>query len=542
MRQKKTKGMTASMQQMKKTILFLFIFTLILGFYPQKMQIADSVEAASTITVKYKANGKQKTFKGNKRKVSINSKTVSISKTPIIVINGYNMAPYYEVLVKGSGKIKGSYSPKSKKIILSGNGHKVTLKLNAKTAYVDGRKKTLSVAPQFITYTSSRKTRIVVPIKNIAGYLGFSYKWNGKTNTIELKTSVTPATTEQATTEQATTATTTETSSTTESTATTEAEIEDPDTFGVSSIEVPGAENEDETDDLDGFSYTMYLNRPSEIEKGTIVCTDDYQSRRLKISMPGNQTGFYAQNKPHLASGVSFSCKYDGGSNKTILYFTTKTIKGFQVKEDSSSIYIKHGSPTSMFKNVIVLDAGHGGSDTGATGNGYKEKNMTLAIVKAAKTYFDQNPDYKVYYTRLKDTYPSLSARYKLANEVKADIFISVHINSAGKKATGTETLYNPDRNKKSPSGLSCYKLASYTQKYVLAATGFKNRGLKKRCYRLGNGLAVLSHNNRAATLTEIGFISNPSEAKKMNQKLSSYGKAIYDAVIAASSDYKTNR
>lgn len=520
--------MTASMQQMKKTILFLLFFTLILGFFPQKMQIADSVEAASTITVKYKANGKQKTFKGNKRKVSINSKTVSINKTPIIVINGYNMAPYYEVFVKGSGKIKGSYSSKSKKIILSGNGHKVTLKLNSKTAYVDGRKKTLSVAPQFITYTSSRKTRIVVPIKNIAGYLGFSYKWNGKTNTIELKTSLVSATTEQpaATTTADTSAGTTE----------------NPDTFGMSSIEVPGAENEDETDEPDGFSYTMYLNRPSEIEKGIIACTDDYQSRRLKISMPGDQTGFYAQNKPRLASGVSFSCKYDGGSNKTILYFTTKTIKGFRVKEDSSSIYIKHGSPTSMFKNVIVLDAGHGGSDTGATGNGYKEKNMTLAIVKAAKTYFDQNPDYKVYYTRLKDTYPSLSARYKLANEVKADIFISVHINSAGKKATGTETLYNPDRNKKSPSGLSCYKLASYTQKYVLAATGFKNRGLKKRCYRLGNGLAVLSHNNRAATLTEIGFISNRSEAKKMNQKLSSYGKAIYDAVIAASSDYKTNR
>ena len=59
-----------------------------------------------------------------------------------------------------------------------------------------------------------------------------------------------------------------------------------------------------------------------------------------------------------------------------------------------------------MYKQIVVLDAGHGGSDSGAVANGYKEKNMTLKIVQAAKSYFDDDPDIKVYYTRLSDTYP----------------------------------------------------------------------------------------------------------------------------------------
>lgn len=82
-----------------------------------------------------------------------------------------------------------------------------------------------------------------------------------------------------------------------------------------------------------------------------------------------------------------------------------------------------------MFYRIIVIDAGHGGKDSGATGNGYIEKNMTLKIVQNIKTNFDSDPLYKVYYTRLSDWYPTLTERYDLANTVSADRFLSVHIN-----------------------------------------------------------------------------------------------------------------
>lgn len=84
-------------------------------------------------------------------------------------------------------------------------------------------------------------------------------------------------------------------------------------------------------------------------------------------------------------------------------------------------------------------------------------KNMTLSIVQKTKYYFDRNANYKVYYTRLSDWYPTLSERYQMANNVGADRFVSVHINDVGEisySAKGTETLYNP-KGGKAPSPYS---------------------------------------------------------------------------------------
>lgn len=392
-----------------------------------------------------------------------------------------------------------TYKYSNKKATFTRNNISVSVTINSKTAKVNNVSRTMPVAARMIYLPSSGKNYVMVPGEFITTALGLTYRYSSGVSYIDL-----PAGSGG------------------------NVAGSDPGT-----TEVP--------DDL-SFQPTITFSRPQDVSKGQITCTDDYNNKRLTITMPGNQTGYYKSNAPTLPSGVTFTTSYSSSSNKTSLYFKTSKINGFKVQEDNNNIYIQHGAPTSIFKNVIVIDAGHGGSDSGATGSGYKEKDFTLSIVKAAKTYFDKNSDYKVYYTRLTDTYPSLSQRYTLANDVKADLFISVHINSAGATATGTETLYNPDRNKKSSAGLTCYNLASYVHKYVQASTGFSNRGLKQRCTRLKNGLAVLNNNNGPATLTEIGFISNPSEAKKMASHLSNYGKAVYDSVVYSSAQYPTNR
>ncbi|MDO4555356.1 MAG: N-acetylmuramoyl-L-alanine amidase, partial [Lachnospiraceae bacterium] len=430
------------MKHLKRLIIFMLIISMTLGVTSQFFSpVTLSTEAASKNTVKYTYKGKKKTFTGTKRKVLYNSKAVSLTKTPVIVMSGCHMTPYYETFVKGSVKAKKSYDKKTKTIVLTANSHTVQMKVNSKTAYIDGKKTTLSVSPKMITYTSSKLTRIMVPMKFTAEALGLTYSWNKIAGTIKLK--------QVTTSNNNNTASSGGTSTTASSIETTTESTSESTTAAVSETTV---EEKDTT--ISNFAYTIKVKRPFDVSKGSITCTDDYNNKRLKISMNGDYSSFYTSNKPSMPSGVTFRCSYSAG--KTTLSFTTKKIKGFEVKEDGNYIYIKHGSPTKIYKNVIVIDAGHGGSDTGATGNGYKEKNMTLAIVQAAKKYFDENSNYKVYYTRLTDKYPSLADRYNLANEVKSDLFISVHINSAGKTATGTETLYNPDRNKKSSAGLSC--------------------------------------------------------------------------------------
>ena len=185
-------------------------------------------------------------------------------------------------------------------------------------------------------------------------------------------------------------------------------------------------------------------------------------------------------------------------------------------------------TPVNPGPVTMVIDAGHGGSDSGATGNGLKEKNLTLAIVLGAKKYFDKDPRFKVYYTRTADTYPSLDDRCKLANNNNADLFLCVHINSASSSARGAETLYNPNRNMATTkNGITSKDFATAMQQAVIATTGFTNRGLKSR-----TDLRVLNQTNMPACLIEYGFISNSTEARIMNANTERYGKELYEAVV----------
>ena len=185
-------------------------------------------------------------------------------------------------------------------------------------------------------------------------------------------------------------------------------------------------------------------------------------------------------------------------------------------------------APSSTSKVILVLDAGHGGTDSGASGNGNLEKTMTLRIVTEAKKYFDKDTRFQVYYTRTGDQTLTLENRYTLANNVNADIFISVHINSYKSTSTGTETLYSKDRNTITQKGnISSLELATAMQQGACAATGFENRGLVNR-----PKLYVLKYTNMPACLIEYGFISNRTECISMNANMPNYGRALYQSVV----------
>ena len=111
---------------------------------------------------------------------------------------------------------------------------------------------------------------------------------------------------------------------------------------------------------------------------------------------------------------------------------------------------------------------------------------------------------YDVTMTRDSDWYPALTDRSAQANMMDADAFISIHYNSAGAtSASGIETFaYATEDNK---------RLASSIQAQLIANTGAANRGVKN-----GNKLIVLNTTKVPAVLLELGFLSNPTEAKRM--------------------------
>lgn len=101
----------------------------------------------------------------------------------------------------------------------------------------------------------------------------------------------------------------------------------------------------------------------------------------------------------------------------------------------------QNSSNTKKF--VVVLDAGHGGKDPGAHGSKKykgKEKDVALKIVLALGKKLEKLPNIKVIYTRKTDVFLTLKKRAAIANKAKADLFVSVHCNSASYKAHGTET------------------------------------------------------------------------------------------------------
>ncbi|HHT7190863.1 TPA: N-acetylmuramoyl-L-alanine amidase, partial [Bacillus cereus] len=152
----------------------------------------------------------------------------------------------------------------------------------------------------------------------------------------------------------------------------------------------------------------------------------------------------------------------------------------------------------------LVIDAGHGGYDSGAVGNGLVEKNVTLQIARRVRDILSANYSITIKMTRDSDVFISLSERANIANSFGADYFISFHINSGG--GTGFESyIYN---------GLSDNSSAYKKQQQihtavnpVLTQYSLRDRGAKKANY------AVLRETAMDAILTETAFIDTTFDA-----------------------------
>jgi N-acetylmuramoyl-L-alanine amidase len=155
--------------------------------------------------------------------------------------------------------------------------------------------------------------------------------------------------------------------------------------------------------------------------------------------------------------------------------------------------------PGNNGRKLVVLDAGHGAKDSGAVGvTGKYEKNFNLAIVLKTAELLKKESNIDVVLTRSNDTFLELKDRAALANNLKADIFISVHANSSGSSAaSGTETYYQREASK---------ALANVMHKYLVQATGLSDRGI-----RYGN-FHVIRETKMPAVLLEVGYLSNKKD------------------------------
>jgi len=150
----------------------------------------------------------------------------------------------------------------------------------------------------------------------------------------------------------------------------------------------------------------------------------------------------------------------------------------------------------------IFIDPGHGGTDPGAVGSGLKESDINLdTALRLERILVRRGFDTKM--SRTTDVFVPLAERAEMANNWGADYFISVHSNaSEDPTASGIETLYY----KENTPGMY---LASEIQNQLVLQNGLVDRGIIPR-----PNLAVLRLTSMPAVLVELGFLSNPTEAK----------------------------
>ncbi len=187
-------------------------------------------------------------------------------------------------------------------------------------------------------------------------------------------------------------------------------------------------------------------------------------------------------------------------------------------------------TPNRQGLGVIVVDPGHGGPDVGATRNGIYEKDITLEISKYLGGVLQQM-GYSVIYTRTNDIDLDLEPRVQIAENARADAFVSVHVNSL-------------DVNASSVSGIETYhargstlgrELASYVHSQIIASTGALDRNIR------GAGFYVIAKTSMPAILVETGYITNPAESSNLTSP--NYQRRMAEAIAKGIDQFlKSNR
>lgn len=168
---------------------------------------------------------------------------------------------------------------------------------------------------------------------------------------------------------------------------------------------------------------------------------------------------------------------------------------------------------------TIILDAGHGGYDSGATYNGRREKDDTLALTLAVGERL-QEMGFNVLYTRTDDVYQSVVEKAQIANNSGADYFVSIHRNSSPNPNTysGVQTLIYDD------SGIKAEMARNVNAQ--LERVGFNNLGISER-----TNLAVLRRTQMPAILIEAGFINTDADNTTFDNNFDAIAQAIADGI-----------
>lgn len=263
-----------------------------------------------------------------------------------------------------------------------------------------------------------------------------------------------------------------------------------------------------------------------------ITHRNEYWEGRYTLRLPGDFSGMLGYG--YFWIDDSF---LDGVTIQTIHGYTEiimhqKQVLAYSITADADNVYIRLLLPRERYPRIVVLDAGHGGRESGAVRQGIHEKDLNLDTVLRVVALAERDNLFRVYTTRRTDVAVSLADRARFGNEV-GDLFVSVHYNaSTNTGAHGTETHYWPYSNPRNR------QVSEVFQRNLVNSLGWNDRGLFQSRF------FVIANTYVPSAFLEIGFMSNSNEldriANPQNRQIAA--EAIYQAILEIFQSYQPPR
>lgn len=408
-----------------------------------------------------------------------------VSDVPPIVRNSTTLVPV-RVVTENLG-YDVQYSKENKQVTVENGDRKLIMVLDQMTAYINGEETQMTMPP------TVQSERVLVPIRFMSNFLGIDISWDQQSKTVLLYSPPPPPPEPEPEPELPVDPSEGESG---EEGVQTPAEVtgyiqyiwyED----DVVYVKYDGSLKASHFTlsnpnriviDLPNGAYSPEMGPDADFTKvaeSKIVVEDHPVLGSIRYSMFGNE-----QKAPRIVLDLNtmldYEISYDG-------MFGIMAIRLGQAKEPTNP---------SKAQYTVVLDAGHGGTDPGAKSiTGKVEKDFNLAIVLKVQALLKNDERINLVLTREDDTFPALLDRPKLANELNADLFVSVHANSnKNKDINGTETYYTRPETK---------VVAELFHPLIVEATGLKDNAVRK------SNLAVTRETTMPAVLLEIGYLSS---------------------------------
>lgn len=427
----------------------------------------------------------------------MNGEMIDTNQMPPVQIEGTTLVPVREVFEPLGAFVE--WKAEEKKVYIDYEDKLLILEMDNQGVWINGETVTLDMPAKVIN------NKITVPLRFVGEQMGLHVQWIGETREIhiekQIEEEILPVVPEEEVPDW-----------TEEEETITEEEETIPEVFTLDYVEYIEGEN------------TLTIYPPKGVRFGNIEVEDLYREKQIVIDLGESYEEYFEEGRLEINKDVMQKIEVINEETTQVIVSTSR-IQAVDVVEDGDALQIKIVKPREKYDKVIVIDPGHGGTAPGSMGNGIVEKELNLKQALAVRDMLESNTDIKVYMTREDDSGVENKERAIFANDIEADLFVSMHNNSAVQvEANGTEVIYYPheqdDRSK---------EIARIIQNKIIMYGETRDRGIKT-----GADLIVLNSTNMPAVLIEGGFLSNQEDAKTLVSEdfTQRYAYAIYEGLV----------